>query len=81
MIVTYDFENKSNSVLFVAPIQNFSLHFDKNNKIQPVYSLDVTSNGLGVSSSSDGSLLIWLTSTGEIRVIKIKIFCFDSCNS
>lgn len=56
--------------LFIAPIQKFSIHFDNKNKQLPVYSIDVADNGLGLSASSDGSLLIWLTSTGEIRVNK-----------
>ena len=33
----------------------------------PVYSVDVTENGLGVSSSADGSLLVWTLSNGEVR--------------
>jgi proteasomal ATPase-associated factor 1 len=53
---------------FIAPVQVFSLHRDlKTNKLQPVYCVDVTDHGLGVSCSSEGSLLIWLTENGMVR--------------
>ena len=74
MNVNCTFNNEITSALFIAPIQKFLLHLNtKSNKPQPVYSIDVADNGLGVSASADGSLLIWLTSTGEIRVCVIKI--------
>lgn len=63
------FNQETISALFIAPIQKFTLHYNnKNKKPQPVYSIDVADNGLGVSASADGSLLVWLTQTGEIRV-------------
>lgn len=37
-------------------------------KRQPVYSVDVTEGGLGVSCSANGSMLIWQASNGMIRV-------------
>lgn len=52
---------------FVSAVQKFCLHFNKKNEKQPVINLDVTSGGLGVSSSTDGSILIWLTENGQIR--------------
>jgi len=52
---------------FIAPMQTFALHLDKANKKQPVHSIDVTDGGLGVSSSTDGSLLIWTLKDGQIR--------------
>lgn len=57
---------------FVAPVQKFALHWHKNQEKQlPVTSIDVTDGGLGVSCSLDGSLLIWLTETGKIRVFNL----------
>lgn len=54
---------------FVAPVNKFALHWDKEkSKQRPVSSIDVTDGGLGVSCSLDGSLLIWLTENGQIRV-------------
>ena len=54
---------------FVAPVQKFRIHFDdKTKKPLPVLSLDVTDGGLGISSSQDGQLLLWLTQNGQIRV-------------
>ncbi len=49
-------------------MQVFCLHNDNKNKKLPVLSIDVTDGGLGVSSSSNGTLLIWLTENGQIRV-------------
>ena len=59
---------------FIAPIQTFALHLDKANKKQPVHSIDVTDGGLGVSSSTDGSLLIWTQKDGQIRVGILELF-------
>ena len=53
---------------FVAPVRKFSLHLDEKNKIQPVFSIDVTDDGLGVSAATNGSLLVWLTENGQVRV-------------
>lgn len=54
---------------FVAPVQKFCIHInEKTKKPLPVLSLDVTDGGLGVSSSQDGQLLLWLTQNGQIRV-------------
>ncbi|RNA18309.1 mitochondrial glutamate carrier 1-like [Brachionus plicatilis] len=55
---------------FVAPVQKFQIHFgDKTKKPLPVLSLDVSSGGLGVSSSQDGQLFLWQTDNGQIRRI------------
>jgi hypothetical protein len=64
---------------FVAPVKKFALHhsdntnsktINNNPKPLPVLNLDVTNGGLGVSCSKNGSLLIWLTENGQIRVKK-----------
>jgi hypothetical protein len=77
------FQNEKTEIVkkFVAPVQKFSLHFDQNSELVnnnpkqlPVLSLDVTSGGIGVSSSKNGSLLIWLTENGQIRVKILQFF-------
>ena len=45
-------------------------------KRESVYSIDVTDGGLGVSCSTDGSLLVWTTNEGLIRVTTIKLSDF-----
>lgn len=52
---------------FIAPVEQYALHINTKNQKQPIHSVDVTENGLGVSSSSDGSLLVWTLSNGETR--------------
>lgn len=52
---------------FIAPVDKYAFHFDKKGVRQPVYNIDVTENGLGVSSSADGSLLVWTLNEGTIR--------------
>jgi len=60
-------ELNNNIITFIAPIEKYALHFNKNDKRQPVYSIDITNTGLGISSSTDGSLLVWTLKNGEIR--------------
>ncbi|CAF0819515.1 unnamed protein product [Brachionus calyciflorus] len=70
IIIKFEKENKELCRKFVAPVQKFRIHFDdKTKKPLPVLSLDVNNNGLGISSSQDGQLLLWLTQNGEIRRI------------
>lgn len=59
---------------FIAPDEKYAFHFNKKltDKREAVYSIDVTDGGLGISSSTDGSLLVWTTSEGLIRVIILK---------
>ena len=67
--ITYKNKQVAFSRVFLAPEQNFKLHLNKKTqRHQPVLDLDVTNEGLGVSCSHEGSLLIWLTSNGQIRV-------------
>lgn len=53
---------------FLAPIRKFAIHYNKKGNIQSVLNIDVSSGGLGASCSTDGSLLIWLTENGQVRV-------------
>ncbi len=67
--ITYKNNQVAFSRVFLSPEQTFKLHLNKKTqRHQPVLDMDVTNEGLGVSCSHDGSLLIWLTSTGQIRV-------------
>jgi len=54
---------------FIAPDEAYAFHFNKKmtDKRESVYSIDVTDGGLGVSCSTDGSLLVWTTNEGLIR--------------
>lgn len=62
------YKETNNSITnFIAPIEKYALHFNKNDKRQSVHSIDITDTGLGVSSSTDGSLLVWTLNNGEIR--------------
>lgn len=67
--VSYKSDQTDLTRRFVAPVQKFRIHLDEKTKNpRPVLSIDVTNGGLGVSSSNDGSLLIWLTENGQVRV-------------
>lgn len=71
--ITYKNNQVAFSRVFLSPEQNFKLHLNKKTqRHQPVLDLDVTNEGLGVSCSYDGSLLIWLTSTGQVRVSQTR---------
>jgi hypothetical protein len=52
----------------VAPVDKYAFHVDKKGNRQAVYNIDVTEKGLGVSSSADGSLLVWTSNQGVVRV-------------
>ncbi|GAB1602459.1 proteasomal ATPase-associated factor 1-like [Argonauta hians] len=54
----------SSFMTFVSPLKNFSAIHDPNKSL---LSLDVSAGGLGVSSSTDGTLKIWETESGEVR--------------
>lgn len=47
--------------------QSIAAAFTSIHKKKSVICLDVTNGGLGVSSSSDGTMKVWQTDTGEVR--------------
>ncbi|XP_074641486.1 proteasomal ATPase-associated factor 1-like isoform X2 [Tubulanus polymorphus] len=60
----YDSEAESCQCKFQGPVVTFSSLHAKNKAVQ---CLDVTSGGLAVSCDTEGKLLVWETSSGEIR--------------
>ncbi|CAI9718789.1 proteasomal ATPase-associated factor 1-like [Octopus vulgaris] len=54
----------SNFMTFLSPLKSFPAIHDPNKSL---LGLDVSTGGLGVSSSTDGTLKVWQTDTGEVR--------------